>query len=197
MRVRSAVSLFLLLAGAVAGCATTPDAARLQADGETPRRVGPRERDMTAEAYYHYTVAQLAAQGGRFKDTLAPMEQALQRDPNSSFLWAQLAQWLVRAEQPAEALTAARKAVQLAPDEALLRLTAQQPRNVQAQFLLGRLAIESEQFDEAITRLSRAVELDPDHDGAWTALGYVYEAQHKTDEAIEIYRRAVKANPDN
>ena len=81
MRVRAAVSLLLLLAGAVAGCATTSSTAKL-ADGETPRRSAPRERDMTAEAYYHYTVAQLAAQSGRFKDALAPMEEALQRDPN-------------------------------------------------------------------------------------------------------------------
>ena len=48
MRVRAAVSL-LLLAGAVAGCATTSSTAKL-ADGETPRRMAPRERDMTAEA---------------------------------------------------------------------------------------------------------------------------------------------------
>ena len=47
----------------------------------------------------------------------------------------------------------------------------------QAHYLLGRLAIETESWDEAIARLTRAVELDPDHDGAWTALGYVYESQ--------------------
>ena len=57
----------------------------------------------------------------------------------------------------------------------LLRLVERQPKYVQAQFLLGRLAIETESWDEAITRLTGAVELDPDHDGAWTALGYVYE----------------------
>ena len=79
----------------------------------------------------------------------------------------------------------------------LLRLAERQPRNVQAQFLLGRLAIETESWDEAIARLSGAVELDPDHDGAWTALGYVYESQRRTDEAIDVYRRAVKSNPDN
>src|SRR5580765_8442135 len=122
MTVRSAVSL-LLLAGAVAGCATTPAGARLGDDGGAPRRTASRERDMTAEAYYHYTVAQMAAQSGRFKDALPPMEEAIRRDPNSSYLWAQLAQWLVRAEQPAEALNAARKAVQLAPDEAQPHLT--------------------------------------------------------------------------
>ena len=121
MTVRSAVSLLLLLAGAVAGCATTPlGAARLDA-GDTPRRHGPRERDMTAEAYYYYSVAQLAAQSGRFKDALSPMDEALRRDPNSAYLWSQLAQWLVRAEQPAEALTAARRAVQLSPSDEIGR----------------------------------------------------------------------------
>src|SRR2546428_5550853 len=115
MTVRSAVSLLLLLAGAVAGCARTPASARLDGSGETPRRPALRERDTTAEAYYYYTVAQLAAQGGRFKDALPPIQEALRRDPNSAFLWGQLAQWLARTEQPAEALTAPRKAVELAP----------------------------------------------------------------------------------
>src|SRR5947209_1338228 len=70
-------------------------------------------------------------------------------------------------------------------------------RDPNSAFLLAQLAIESEQWDEAISRLTRATELDPDHDGAWTALGYVYESQHRTDDAIETYRKAVKANPDN
>jgi hypothetical protein len=34
----------------------------------------------------------------------------------------------------------------------LLRLVAVQPNSAQAQHLLGRVAIESEQWDEAITR---------------------------------------------
>src|SRR6267142_4594582 len=166
MRVRSAVSLFLLLAGAVAGCATTPDAARLQADGETPRRVGPRERDMAAEAYYHYTVAQLAAQSGRFKDALAPMEEALRRDPNSSYLWAQLAQWLVRAEQPAEALTAARKAVQLAPDEAPPHLT------------LAELLRNQKKYADAEAELEKVIALSPDAEDAYLTLAR-YQVEQK------------------
>src|SRR5438093_1055466 len=79
----------------------------------------------------------------------------------------------------------------------LLRLINTNPRLAQARFLLGRLAIETESWDEAIAELQKAVELDPDHDGAWTALGYVYETRRKPDEAVEIYRRAAKANPDN
>src|SRR2546430_4658870 len=79
----------------------------------------------------------------------------------------------------------------------LLRLINTNPRLAQARFLLGRLAIETESWDEAIVELQKAVELDPDHDGAWTALGYVYETRRKPDEAVEVYRRAAQANPDN
>ena len=41
------------------------------------------------------------------------------------------------------------------------------------------------------------MELDPDHDGAWSALGFVYEAQNKLDDAVAVYKEALKANPDN
>jgi Flp pilus assembly protein TadD len=58
-----------------------------------------------------------------------------------------------------------------------LRLVDKNPRLAQAQFLLGRLALETESWDEALVRLQKAVELDPDHDGAWTARGYLYETK--------------------
>src|SRR5205823_6633247 len=73
MTVRAVVSLLLLLAGAMAGCATTPFGPAALDAGDRPRRSTSRERDMAAEAYYHYTVAQMAAQAGRFKDALPPM----------------------------------------------------------------------------------------------------------------------------
>ena len=62
----------------------------------------------------------------------------------------------------------------------LTRLAERKPQLAQAQFLLGRLAVETESWDEAVARLRRTVELDPDHDGAWIALGYVYETRGKT-----------------
>jgi tetratricopeptide (TPR) repeat protein len=176
------------------------------------------------------------------------MRTAIKRDPNSAALWTQLAQLLMRADNLDEAVIAARKAVELAPDQVSTHMTLAELLRAQrkipeaeieevrftvgdltrepgyqphytsrighaerrypddpsstdakaAAFLLGRLAIETENWDEAIARLSAAVEIDPDHDGAWSALGAVYgEALHKNEEAIEVYRRAVKANPDN
>jgi predicted Zn-dependent protease len=124
MRSRFAtLGLLLLAAGGWAGCASTAPASGPES-AETPRRMfASRERDVAAEAYYHYSVAQMLVQAGRFKEAVAPMEEAIRRDPNSAFLWVSLAQWLVRAEQPVEALAAARRAVQLAPDEAQPHLT--------------------------------------------------------------------------
>ena len=96
----------LLLAGVLAGCATA--GAGSGSDGsETPRR-SSRDRDMSAEAYYQYSVAQILAQNGRFKDAIAPMQEALRRDPDSAYLWSQLAQWLVRKRQNQNGLASTR-----------------------------------------------------------------------------------------
>ena len=79
----------------------------------------------------------------------------------------------------------------------LRRLVTARPNLSQGYYLLGRIGIENEQWDEALTNLKRAVDLDPDHDGAWSALGFVYEAQNKLDDAVAVYKEALKANPDN
>jgi predicted Zn-dependent protease len=125
MKVRfAALGLLLFAAGGLAGCATTAPAVTSEAP-ETPRSrtLSLRERDAAADAYYHYSVAQMLAQGGRFKEAIPPMEEALKRDPDSAFLWSTMAQWLVRADQPVEALSAARRAVQLAPSDVQPHLT--------------------------------------------------------------------------
>src|SRR5258705_2187764 len=83
------------------------------------------------------------------------------------------------------------------PSRTVARLSAERPGLAQGYYLLGRIDIETESWDEALTRLKRAVELDPDQDGAWQSLGYVYESQKKSDEAIETYKAAIRANPDN
>src|SRR5580765_5069661 len=102
MMLRSApLGLLLLAVAGLAGCATVIPASTSSEIPETPRRTfASRERDVAAEAYYHYSVAQMLVQGGRFKDAVAPMQEAIKRDPDSAYLWGQLAQWLVRADQP-------------------------------------------------------------------------------------------------
>ena len=45
--------------------------------------------------------------------------------------------------------------------------------------------------------LQKAISLNPDFDRAWVALGGVYEAQGKDQDAIQLYQEALKANPIN
>src|SRR5436309_9585497 len=134
----------------------------------------------------HLTLAELFRAKGRIAEAETELERTIARNPTAEEPYLTLGR--VHVEQKAYDRARA----------VLLRLADKQPRHAQAQFLLGRLAIETESWDEAISRLTTAVELDPDHDGAWSALGAVYgEALHKNEEAIDVYRRAVKANPDN
>src|SRR6266850_1788589 len=134
----------------------------------------------------HMTLAELLRSQRKFPEAEAELERSITLSPSAEESYLALAR--LQVEQKAYDRARA----------VLLRLAEQQPRLAQAQFLLGRLAIETESWDEAIARLTAAVDLDPDHDGAWSALGAVYaEALHKSEEAIEVYRRAVKANPDN
>ena len=99
----------------VAGCASAAPAAS-NADTPLPLQVTRVAADPTAEAYYHYAVAQMHAQAARFEQAVAELREAIRRDPRSAVLWGQLAQWLARLDQGEEALAAARKAVEFAPD---------------------------------------------------------------------------------
>src|SRR5262249_11720061 len=110
----------LLAASWVTGCATfragTVEHARA-AEVARPDPPGP-----VAQAYYHYTVAQYFAQSGQFKDAVAALEEAIKLDPRSPFLWREQAQWLARIDNPEGAVAAARRAVELAPDDPTMHL---------------------------------------------------------------------------
>src|SRR5260370_4063181 len=101
----------VVLAGsALAACATGGAAI---SPGEDLARSAPLPPDPQGEAYYHFSVAQMAAQGGRFHDAIPAVREAIKRDPTSSFLWTTLAQWLVRTAPHAEAVAAAPRAIDL------------------------------------------------------------------------------------
>ena len=123
MTARVSIALLgILIALAGTGCA--PAVVTTDGAPEAPRRMRTVVPDETAVAYYHYAVAQMHAQNGRFKEAVTELQAALKDDPNSAFLWMQLAQWLTRADAPpAEAVAAARKAVELAPDQPSTHLT--------------------------------------------------------------------------
>src|SRR5262249_33823746 len=147
MSLRVSIALLGVLA-AVTSTACAPAVVTIDGAPEAPRRVRAVAPDETATAYYRYSVAQMLAQGGRFKEAVTELQTALKDDPSSAFLWTQLAQWLVRADaSPAEAIGAARKAVELAPNQPAGHLT------------LAELLRTQKQYAEAERELERVIEL--------------------------------------
>ena len=128
-RVRGSAIFLVVLA--TAGCVSVSRPTTMAVDGDgPPRRLPLMTKDPQAEAYYDFAAAQMLVHAGRFREAVPLLQDALKRDPDSAFLWMQLAQWLVRADQPADALVAARKAVQLAPDEIQPHLLDHHARDV-------------------------------------------------------------------
>ena len=61
---------------------------------------------------------------------------------------------------------------------------------------LAESAMQKQDFATALTLLQKAVASKPSDYRAWFDLGYVYNAQRQTPEAIEAYRKSVAAKPD-
>ena len=87
-------------------------------------------------------------------------------------------------------------------DEAeLKRLTAKQPKDALAWYLLGRLYFKRNDIFQAIKCLERARKINPKNLEAWHLLGILYDVSARTlrDErkALKYLEKARELNPDN
>lgn len=59
----------------------------------------------------------------------------------------------------------------------------------------GYSALESKQFERAVTLLKRVTELQPKHRYAWNNLGRAYRGLERYEEAVECFRKAIELDP--
>ncbi len=80
----------------------------------------------------------------------------------------------------------------------LLGVTRSNPDNVPANLILGRMAVQSGQFDKAIKRLEELVSKHPDNSEAMYFLAEAYKGQGQTDKAVEWFEKCKKKvnNPE-
>lgn len=76
----------------------------------------------------------------------------------------------------------------------LRELDTQYPDNPSVLFHLGRLAIQTGQWDRAVERLSRSVELNPDNRPAWCLLAQAYGETGNQAKAAECSSRCDVTN---
>ena len=154
----------------VGGCMTAarqspPPAAEAETRPDpTPVRRSPYSNRF-ARAYYHYSVAQIEAQQGRFPDAIKELREAIKQDPGTASLWVQLSQWLVRAGDLPAAVEAAEKAIALDPTSGAARLG------------LADLLRRQKRPADAERELQQAITLNPKAQDGYLALAQHYLPQ--------------------
>jgi cytochrome c-type biogenesis protein CcmH/NrfG len=80
----------------------------------------------------------------------------------------------------------------------LLGIVRENPSNVPAALMLGKMAIESGQWDKATARFESVLKIDPDNREALYFLAESYKGSGNRAKAIETFERVKKAvgNPD-
>ena len=71
------------------------------------------------------------------------------------------------------------------------------PKNVDAIRMLGRVALGASRNADAERLFRRAIEIAPDFAGALTDLGRMLKEQNRFEEAIECFERVIELEPDN
>jgi predicted O-linked N-acetylglucosamine transferase (SPINDLY family) len=76
-----------------------------------------------------------------------------------------------------------------------LQVLRLQPKNFDANQLLGTLSAQTKQFDKALKYLSKALQIKPDFVEGYNNKANVLKELRRLDEAIMSYKKAIQLNP--
>jgi tetratricopeptide (TPR) repeat protein len=127
---------------------------------------------------------------GKWDEAAKLYEQVLKQNPNSLGIHYRLGRILV--SKPGFGPETAELAKQEFEKELQI-----DPSNAGAEYVLGELAKQKEQWDEAIQHFSRATKLDPSFGDAFVGLGASLSSTKRYSEAIAPLETAVKLEPEN
>ena len=145
------------------------------------------------------------------------LRNAVRLDPELELAWFNLAKALAMLGFGKEADEAYEKSFSLNPERRKLAYAAEHhregrleaaeklyrevvrdnPANVDALRMLGRIALSAGRNADAERLFRRAVKLAPDFAGAITDLGRVLKEQSQLEEAVECFEKVIALEPDN
>ncbi len=79
--------------------------------------------------------------------------------------------------------------------DALVKETAQNPKNVSAWTDLGNLYFDTNQFEKAIWAYKKSLELKPDNPNVWTDMGVMYRRNGQPADAVKSFDEAIRIDP--
>ena len=118
-------------------------------------------------------------------ELIADAEEAIEEDPNDAEAWEDLASAHAADNNLPEAITAAKKSAELAPNEF---------RRTQT---LVALEIQNNNQDGAVDALSAFTNKNPDNADAFLQLGLVAEQAGRTQLARLSFEKYIALNPDD
>jgi tetratricopeptide (TPR) repeat protein len=154
---------------------------RAAAELATTAAKSPQGRELDAEA--------LEAQG-KWDEAAKQYRLILEQNPRMPGIHFRLGRLLLSKPNPSP--TVAEEAKKEMQQELEI-----DPSNAGAEYVLGALAQQSQQWDEAIEHFSRASKLDPTFGDAFVGLGASLSSVKRYSEAIAPLENAIKIEPDN
>ena len=125
------------------------------------------------EAAYH---------AGHFAEATATFTRLTEEKPGNPWGHFMLGLSASKAGEPEKAMKAFDEALRL------------DPKHVKSLINSARLLIDQKQPEKALPRLDQAAMLEPDSNEVQRLFARAYQAEGKTDEAIEAYKRAIELN---
>jgi tetratricopeptide (TPR) repeat protein len=137
----------------------------------------------------HELNAEALESQGKWDDAAVEYQQALKADPDLPGIHFKLGRLYLSRPRTADTTAAARREF---TEE--LRVD---PKNAGAEYVLGELARQAEDWPEAIGHFTRASNLDPRFAEAYVGLGRCLLATHRDNAAVQPLEAAVKLQPGN
>ena len=138
----------------------------------------------------HKLNAEALEEQGRWQPAELEYEEIIKKDPNARGIHFLLGRLLLsRPDAGPDAKERAR--------QEFLKELQIDPGNADAQYILGELARQDENWDEAVTRFSQAAKLNPDFAEAYLGWGVSLLGDKKYEEAVPPLRIAERLTPGN
>lgn len=135
-----------------------------------------------------YSAENLEAQG-KWDEAAAEYRRAIQLNPHQPGIHFRLGRMLLNRPQTANSAQEGER--ELAQE---LRID---PRNAEAEFILGDRAREAGQWQDAAAHFNRAVQIDPNFGDGYLGLGMTYLQSHRPQDATLPLERAARLEPNN
>ncbi len=131
----------------------------------------------------HLQLAEAYAQSGDVRRSAQQYIRAADLMPESAVAQLKAGTVLLLGNRFADARSRAEKAL------------AADPKNIDAQMLLGNAIAGTKDIEGALKEFEEAVELAPSDSRGYTAMGAVQLAKGQADEAEKLFRRAIEVQP--